>query len=207
MGTDGQARLPITREAFGALFDAVAQDVFGYCLRRCGDPSRAEDLLSVVFLEAWRCRDKAINVDGCLRPWVFGIAANVVRSEARAQRRHRAALERYSRANPGLHEPDHSAAVVARVVSPATFRAVEQAIAALPNRERVIADLCLIEEMPVSTAATVLGIPLGTAKSRLGRARGRLRRLLQSGELLGLDDPSDHVKGARFNGVPVGRRS
>jgi hypothetical protein len=64
--------------------------------RRPGDWPGAEDLTSLVFLEAWRTRHRAFLVQGSLRPWLLGIAANVVSTSRRSLHRHRAALARFA---------------------------------------------------------------------------------------------------------------
>ena len=79
------------RDAFGALFERYATLIYNYCFRRVGSWSTAEDLLSVVFLEAWRRRDKELPPDKVL-PWLYGIATNVVRNQRRSERRFAAAL-------------------------------------------------------------------------------------------------------------------
>ena len=58
-------------EAFGSLFDRHAKAIYNYCFRRIGDWAAAEDMLSVVFLEAWRRRDNELPPDKVL-PWLYG---------------------------------------------------------------------------------------------------------------------------------------
>jgi RNA polymerase sigma-70 factor, ECF subfamily len=81
------------RESFGLLFDRHAKTIYNYCFRRVGDWATAEDLLSVVFLEAWRRRDQELR-PGKLLPWLFGIATNVIRNRRRSERRFAGALRR-----------------------------------------------------------------------------------------------------------------
>ena len=81
-------------EAFGCLYDEHVQVVFRFCARRSTDPDQAEDLTSITFLEAWRCRDRMVLVDGSVRAWLLGVAKNVVRNQERARRRHQVALRR-----------------------------------------------------------------------------------------------------------------
>src|SRR5712691_10943477 len=81
------------RAAFGTLFERHANAIYNYCFRRLGDWATAEDLLSIVFLEAWRRRDKDLPPDKVL-PWLYGIATNVVRNQTRSERRYAAALKR-----------------------------------------------------------------------------------------------------------------
>ena len=84
-------------EAFGILFERHARPVYNYLFRRTADWSLAEDLTSVVFLEAWRRRrDVRLQHDLAL-PWLLGVATNVLRNRRRSQWRYRAALERMPR--------------------------------------------------------------------------------------------------------------
>ncbi|WP_407671474.1 RNA polymerase sigma factor [Parafrankia elaeagni] len=73
--------------AFGCLFRRHFTAVYAYCFHRLGSWSAAEDASSVVFLEAWRRRADAVVVSGSLRPWLLGVATNVMRNQRRAARR------------------------------------------------------------------------------------------------------------------------
>ncbi|HEU5033893.1 MAG TPA: RNA polymerase sigma factor [Mycobacteriales bacterium] len=192
------------QDAFGSLFDAHADAVHRYCARRCGDPGEAEDLTSVVFLEAWRTRTRAVVVDGSLRPWLFGIARNVVRNANRSRRRYRAALERlHALPLPADGDEGHGVAAAAELRS-----ALTEAIHRLSDKQRDVVELCLVEQLSPAAAAAVLGIPEGTVKSRLADARARLRALLRPGELAELTDPgglSGHQPGERQEGAPARR--
>ena len=97
--------------AFALLFERHAEAIYNYCFRRVGDWSAAEDLLSVVFLEAWRRRDKHLP-PGKVLPWLYGIATNVVRNRRRSERRYRAALARIPAPEP---EPSFEPAAAARL--------------------------------------------------------------------------------------------
>jgi RNA polymerase sigma factor (sigma-70 family) len=101
--------------AFAGMYDAHAADLLRYLWRRCGDCAQAEDLLSVVFLEAWR-RRAALRPGAATRPWLYGIATNVLRNHRRSLRRHRAALERIAAAAPTCAPAaDEQAAIQARL--------------------------------------------------------------------------------------------
>jgi RNA polymerase sigma factor (sigma-70 family) len=180
-------------------FDAHASDVFAFCLRRCGDRTEAEDLLSVVFLEAWRCRDRAVRVDGSWRPWLLGIATNVMRNAARSRRRHHAALARYS-SDQVVADPAEEAARLADL--PALRDELDWAMRTLSRRERDVADLCLIDGLNTASAAIALGIPEGTVKSRLARSRDRLRALLHSGDITDPTRPIGHQPSESQIGTP-----
>ena len=80
-------------EALGRLFERHGTAIYNYCFRRVGAWATAEDLVSIVFLEAWRHRGQQLPADKVL-PWLYGIATNVVRNRRRAERRYAAALSR-----------------------------------------------------------------------------------------------------------------
>lgn len=192
----------------GAAFDAHAQDVYRFCARRCGDRDRAEDLMSVVFLEAWRARDRAVIVDGTLRPWLLGIATNVLRNSNRSLRRHREALSRYHRTAERTVEPDHADAAVAAADIDRTRQRLQAAFARLSTKDREVADLCLLEGLSPAAAAVALDLPVGTIKSRLAHARSRLQAVLRSGEPGPETDPggwSGHGQDERLLRAPTGR--
>lgn len=65
--------------ALGEAYDEHARVLHHYAYRVCGDRTAAEDVVSAVFLEAWRCRGKVHAEGGSLRPWLLGIATNIMR--------------------------------------------------------------------------------------------------------------------------------
>ena len=75
---------------FGLLFERHARAIYN-CFRRTADWAVAEDLTSIVFLEAWRRRERELLPEKVL-PWLYGIATNVIRNRRRSLRRHAAAL-------------------------------------------------------------------------------------------------------------------
>lgn len=98
---DEQHHDPGSREedAFAGLFNRHVYAVYADCFRRSADWAAAEDLTSIVFLEAWRKRS-AVDLAGVsFRSWLLGIATNVLRNQKRSRRRYRAALERLPRSS------------------------------------------------------------------------------------------------------------
>jgi RNA polymerase sigma-70 factor (ECF subfamily) len=160
-------------DAFGLLFERHARTVYNYCFRRIGDWAVAEDLVSIVFLEAWRRRDKRLPA-GKELPWLLGIATNVVRNRRRSERRHAAALRR-------LPQPRAEAELTSesdeRIDDERLMRRTLQLLARLPRRELDVFALCAWFELSYEDAALALDIPVGTVRSRLSRARARLREL------------------------------
>jgi RNA polymerase sigma factor (sigma-70 family) len=159
-----------TPAGFGRLFERHGRAVYNYCFRRTADWSAAEDLTSVVFLEAWRKR-KDVSLHGeSVLPWLYGVATNVLRSRNRSLRRYRAALERLPRG----HEADFADDVADRVDDQRQMRDVLDAFRVLPKRDQDILALCVWSGLSYEEAAVALGLPVGTVRSRLSRARRRL---------------------------------
>jgi RNA polymerase sigma-70 factor (ECF subfamily) len=179
------------------MFDAHAREVFAFLVRRCESASAAEDLLSLVFLEAWRCHARAHVVDDSLRPWLFGIATNVARNARRAARRHAAALDRYHASNPETASPDCADDAVRHADEQRDGAALRDALGRLPRRERAVVDLCLVADLSVDAASAVLGIPVGTVRSRRPT-------FTQTSEVPHQPAPTGHEQGERHNGACIG---
>jgi RNA polymerase sigma-70 factor (ECF subfamily) len=160
-------------DAFGVLFERHASAIANYCFRRTGAWATAEDLLSIVFLEAWRRRNKELPA-GVVLPWLYGIATNVVRNQRRSERRFAAALRRVPRPVP---EPTFADAVDARLDDERRMGEALSLFARLPRREQDVVALCAWTGLTYEEAAIALDVPVGTVRSRLSRARARLREL------------------------------
>jgi RNA polymerase sigma-70 factor (ECF subfamily) len=158
-------------EAFGELFKRHSRSVYAYCARRTGDLHRAEDLTSIVFLEAFRRRRKLQLSNTSALPWLFGVANNVTRNTDRAIRRYRNALAR-------VPPPPQSASAEDQVIDhlgaqEALVRAL-QALQPLSQAERDVVLLVLWSELSYADAAASLGVPIGTVRSRLASARQKV---------------------------------
>ncbi|MEU9042678.1 MULTISPECIES: RNA polymerase sigma factor [unclassified Kitasatospora] len=162
--------------AFGELFDDAAGDLYRYAVRATGDWAVAEDVVQLTFLEAWRLRRTLCEDGGAVRPWLFGIAANVLRNRARAARRHRAAMERLPEREV---VPDFADELVGRLDDSAQLAAAQRALAGLRKAEREVFGLCVWAGLDYASAAEALGVPIGTVRSRLSRARTKLRALAE----------------------------
>jgi RNA polymerase sigma-70 factor (ECF subfamily) len=158
--------------SYGILFERHVQAVFGYCFRRTADRFLAEDLTSIVFMETWRRRNKIEVRHGTLLVWLYGVANNVLRNQARSTRRYKDFLARLPRDEP---VPDSADEAVARIDDERRMRVVLEKIGDLSTRDQEIVTLCLWEGLSYEDAARSLGIPMGTVRSRLSRARQRLQ--------------------------------
>jgi RNA polymerase sigma factor (sigma-70 family) len=160
--------------AFGVLFERHSRAVYNFCFRRTADWAAAEDLTSIVFLEAWRRRSDVSLRDGRALPWLLGVAVNVLRNRRRAERRHRAALARMTLER----DIDFADDVASRLDDERRMRATLRMIAKLPPREQEVLALCAWAGLSYEDAALALGLPVGTVRSRLSRARAHVRELM-----------------------------
>jgi RNA polymerase sigma factor (sigma-70 family) len=160
--------------AFGALFRRHAKAVYNHCFRRLGAWDAAEDATSLVFLEAWRNRGDMRPVGGLLLPWLLGVATNVCRNQSRAERRYEAAIYRLPRA---VAEPDPAEDVASRLDDERRMKRVLAELALLSEADQDVIALVVMDGLSYGEAAVALGLPVGTVRSRLSRARERLAGL------------------------------
>jgi len=157
--------------ALGELFDRYADRVYNYCFRRVGSWHQAEDLTSTTFLEVWRSRERAAAYDGTALPWLYGVATNVCRNATRSQRRQLRAVDRL----PREVAADHAERVAEVVDSERRMAELVDALAQLKDSERDVILLVTWSGLTYEQAASALGVPVGTVRSRLSRARQRLQ--------------------------------
>ncbi len=160
--------------AFAALFDRHRDRVYGHALRLLGQRHDAEDVTAVVFLEAWRKRDAVRVVDGSIIGWLLVTTTYTVRNHTRSLRRYRSALGKLPAPRP---QDDHADHVDDALDGFERDRKVRDAFAKLSRQDQDVITLCVLEELTTSQAAQALGVPDGTVKSRLSRARKRLAEL------------------------------
>ncbi|MFJ8475380.1 RNA polymerase sigma factor [Kitasatospora sp. NPDC094011] len=161
-------------EAFGQVFEDHARTVYRHAVRMTGDRAVAEDVVSLTFLEAWRLRAKVAPDGESLAPWLLGIAGNVIRNTRRAARRHQRAMAKLP---PCPVAPDFAGEVADRIADAEELAAAKAAFARLRPADREVFALCVWEGLDHAAAAEALGRPVGTVRSRLSRARARLREL------------------------------
>ncbi|WP_306204530.1 RNA polymerase sigma factor [Actinoplanes sp. RD1] len=161
-------------EAFTILYERHAEAVWNYAYRLTASWSDADDLLSVVFLTAWRRRRDLRLVHGSALPWLYVVTVNVCRGERRRLARLWRALPRLL----GPDTPDHAERLVEQDTAGRRLRRVLAAVDRLPRAEREAVQLCLLGDTPVEDAAAMWGISPSSVHSRLTRARTRLHDLV-----------------------------
>ncbi|MHA4813401.1 RNA polymerase sigma factor [Streptomyces aculeolatus] len=172
------ARSHAEPEAFAAVFDRYATDVHRYAARRLGDEA-ADDIMAETFTTAFRLRDRFDPGRGDVRPWLFGIATHLVSGHRRAEGRRFRALSRL----PAPAETDEPLAdrVAARATADGMRRELATALARLSPALRDVLLLVAWADLAYEEVAQALDVPVGTVRSRLHRARARLRKELGAG--------------------------
>jgi RNA polymerase sigma-70 factor, ECF subfamily len=161
-------------EYFTVLFRRHAPQLQRYVVRRLG-PDAADDIVAETFLLAFRQRDRYDPERADARPWLYGIATNLIGRHRRAEIRQYRALARTG-ADPVLES--FTDRVDDRVSATAAGRRLAAALAGLPAAHRDTLLLVAWGDLSYEEAARALGVPVGTVRSRLSRARSRLRRTL-----------------------------
>lgn len=163
-------------DAVGELYARHAGAIFGMASQTF-DPATAEEIVQDVFLAAWRGAASFDPARGGARPWLFAIARNRISNELRRRGRRPAdgpASEEDTVAQ--LHDP--SPGPDDALWSRRRGEILRTALSRLPEGERAALGLAYYEDLPHGAIAALLGIPLGTAKSRVRSGVGRLRASL-----------------------------
>jgi RNA polymerase sigma factor (sigma-70 family) len=178
-------------ECFGVLFDRHGEAVRAFCARRTGSMDAADDLVSMVFLEAWRRRAEVELIDSNALPWLYGIARRSMQHRWRTALRHRRALHRLA---PASAMPDHADEVAGRLDDERHLARLRAAFERLRPPDRDVLVLCVWQGLTYAEAAVALGVPVGTVRSRLSRARSRLEA---ETDALAAPDPATSQRPAR----------
>ncbi len=164
---------------FAVLYERHLGRVAGYLASRLG-ADLAEDLTAEVFARAFRARGTFRGEPESALPWLLGIASHLVGDHRRAERRRLVGLQRLTIATPpAVHED-------AAVLAPDVVRQLRR----LPAAERDTLLLVVWGELSYAEAAVALGVPLGTVRSRISRARDRLAKVIsRDTEVVGVVSP------------------
>ncbi len=169
---------------FEALLAPVMDVAFGTAMRFTRNRADAEDLVQEAALLAWRGFD-SFESGSNFRAWFFRILTNCFFSKYRKRKRQGTEIElddtpelyMYCQtAAIGLHATTEDPA--ARLMSAMATEHVEAAIAALPDEYRVVATLYFLQDFAYQEIAEVVGVPVGTIRSRLHRGRRLLQKAL-----------------------------
>ncbi len=161
-------------EAFATLYDRHATALHRFVTRRLGGAC-ADDIVAECFLAAFGHRDKYDLSRADARPWLYGIAANVIGKHRRAEVR---LLRALARTGIDPVTVSHADQIESRVTASAAHRALSAALAALAPGDREVLLLIAWGDLSYDEVAEALSIPVGTVRSRLNRARRKTRTAL-----------------------------
>ncbi|MGW5719878.1 RNA polymerase sigma factor [Amycolatopsis sp. NPDC003865] len=183
--TDGDDASVIARSRtepslFAVIFDRHSGHIHRYLVRRLGSTA-ADDVLADTFLIAFSKRAKFDLSRPDARPWLYGIATNLVSRQWRSEVRE---LKLRQAVGPPGVDDGHADRVAEQVTAQALGADLDRALAKLRPRERDVLLLVAAEGLGYQEVAEALAIPVGTVKSRLNRARGRVRAELGAPDLV-----------------------
>ncbi len=163
---------------FADIFDRHAAELLGYVVRRVG-AAEGEAVLGDLFRIAFESRRRYDLSRTDARPWLYGIAANLVMKHYRSVGRRRAALDRavQRRDNPPVPFDER---IADEAAAAQLWLRIAAAIEDLPERDREVLLLFAWQGLGYAEIAEALDIPVGTVRSRLNRVRGTLRELRDS---------------------------
>lgn len=177
---------------FAAAFDQCAPLVLRFAWRRLGDQSAAWDVVSDTFTSAWRNWHRRPAPETML-PWLYAIAGNAIKDQARATRRRQRLTAKLTSASQRAHVPDPADEV-------ALGQSIAMAMAKLNQADREILRLVGWEHIDGAQAlGLALGVPPGTARVKVHRARQRLRAAL--------DEHAEHAEPGPRGHTPQGWRT
>jgi RNA polymerase sigma-70 factor (ECF subfamily) len=166
-------------ECFAIVFDRYYAQIHGYAARRLGQ-TLADDVTAETFMIAFARRDQYDDSRPDARPWLYGIASNVVARHSRAEERRYRALARVG--TDDVSE-GHADRVAARLAAQARRATLAAALAGIAEGDRDVLLLVAWADLTSDEVGQALGIPAGTARSRLHRARKQILSTLSQARL------------------------
>ena len=171
-------------EAFNDLVERHQSRAYNLCVRMLGDADAAADVAQDAFISAYK---HLPSLRGEFRPWLMRIVANGCRDVLRSQKRRPSVsldLERDDDDTPAMQLADTGDGPEAALMKSELQKTIAGALAEIPDDQREVVILSDIQGLSYQEIADMTGINIGTVKSRLNRARARLRELLVAAELL-----------------------
>lgn len=164
--------------AFSGVYEATAEEVLLFLVRRTFDVEVARDLTAETFAQAFEHRHRFRGkTDAEAAGWLYGIARHQLGRYARKGVIHRKAVERLGIELPAMGEDDHQ-----RVVELAGLadlrKAVADAFATLPSEQREALQLRVLDEHAYPEVAATLGVSEQTARARVSRALRRITDII-----------------------------
>ncbi len=166
-------------DAFTEIFERHAAILLAFARKRLG-PTTGDEILAQTFLVAFERRARFDPTYVSARPWLFGIATNIIRHHLRDEREHLAALGKV-----GPEVAAESAEDVARLDAERMRPQLVAALLTLSDDDRDTFLLVALGQLTYEETAEALGIPVGTVRSRIHRSRARLREQVRPPTAIG----------------------
>ena len=173
-------------EAFGQLMEPLEQLVWRVCWHYTGDREASSDCGQDAMLRIWRGLG-GYRGDCSFESWVYRIAANCCMDWLRRKKRDRS-VSMEPMKEQGFDPADPSPGTEEQVVAKDERGRLREAIARLPEDQREALVLTQLERIPYEEAAAMLNVSEGTVKSRVNRAKARLKEILSPGRELSAPD-------------------
>ena len=186
-------------DAFEALVKRYRRELFGFLYRFLGDPALAEDVFQDTFLQL-HLSGATFDTSRRLKPWLFTIAANKARDALRSRKRRRAAPLDAPVAGDERGTTSYADLLPTDIPAPEetlsnfeTESTVKQIVSDMPENLRVALLLSYFHELPYKEIADILGVPLGTVKSRIHAAVKHFAQKWKSAAARGQDGRQDET--------------
>jgi RNA polymerase sigma factor (sigma-70 family) len=158
---------------FRVVYDRHVERLNAFLERRTGDPAAAFELTAETFAQAWLSRERFANRGEGAAPWLFGIARNVLAASIRA-----ASIERQARRSVGIETAADTVAEPRAEWLAGFDEDLASALRSLPEAQRSVIEMRVLEDRPYAEVAGALGITAGTARVRTFRGLAALRESL-----------------------------
>ena len=158
--------MSVTTAEFQSIFEANRNAIYGFAWRMTGSAETAEDIAQDCFLQLLQSPGRYDRVRGPIRPWLLGVARNLILKRWRAEGR-------------WMELDDEAFAVPAPFADCGLAESVARAVQSLPPLQREVVILIEYQDLTLEEAAQAVAADVGAVKGRLHRARNNLRRMLE----------------------------
>ena len=165
-------------EAFGQLMEPLEQMIWRVCWHYTGEREASSDCGQDAMIRIWRGLD-SYRGDCAFESWVYRITANCCMDWLRKKKKDRSISMEPMR-EQGFDPADTSPGTEDQVIAKDDRRRLREAITLLPEEQREALIMTQLEKVPYEEAARMLGVSEGTVKSRVNRAKARLKEILSA---------------------------
>lgn len=183
-------------EAFAELIKLHETQVYNLCLRMCGNPEDASDLSQEAFIKAWR-GIRFYKFESQFSTWLYRLTTNVCIDFLRKQKRRPTVSLTIEEEGESaeLEIADPAPSPEEQTIHMERSRAVAKAMGQLEEEFRMVLTLRIVDDLSYEEISDILNLKVGTVKSRLARARLKLKKLLEDGNILEIPSSNSKERG------------